>query len=1469
MLEGTLSEEDQGAMALHLEKCEPCQERFEQLVREVDCFSEAARELGGERRTQDTALEQVIQALHAKGSGLKDGGELSDEATDGEPASSEDLSLDFLDPSDDPDHLGRLGPYEVIEVVGRGGMGVVLKGHDDRLNRVVAIKVLHPRLAINATARKRFRRESRAAAAVSHDHVVTIHAVEEVDGLPILVMEYVEGVSLQQRIKENGPLMLEEILRVGMQAASGLAAAHAQGIIHRDVKPSNILLENGVERVKLTDFGLARAVDDVHLTKSGVLAGTPEYMSPEQAHAEPVDGRSDLFSLGSVLYACCTGRSPFRADSTMAALRRVCEDTPRPIREINPEIPDWLVEIIDRLLAKDREERFESASEVAELLGGHLAHLQHPTDVPQPARLKPSATAGPSRPNRFLRRRWIAAAAAALVVLVAGMGVTEGTGLTRVVATAIELWTPHGILIIETDDPDIEIAISGDGEEVIFTGAGVRKITVPIDVLFEVKGKKDGNTVFRDVVRITRNGERVTRVRVAPPKLDTVILEIGESEKAVEVSVSEDKEITITDPNDGQEIRVTVERGKQTLTLRKAGFDTQTTKFNLESKNGRRVCVTFVPKRQPLTTAQLSEKLSPTLNGSNDVDPFGLAEKEGWQLVLRGLRQEVDGGSRKHWFHYKLLALLAYLDAELYEEYCNDHLDHKDFPYLETGEPPGTFATRSAQAALLLPGIELARIEPLVDLSESTVYGAHFVRAMYEYRTGRFDSAVQHLEESRKLFKRGGTEWIEACHTHFLYWLAMTHHKLGNGDEATKAYQTAEIRFRQSTVPAHPEVDGVPPWHDWLQAAVIRREARAVLGLGADHGGHEPTPPRDADKAKEPLTTAELFAKLSAEEQAALEGLSRYRTNILLIDRSPAKPALVGDFQHYSGIHRQLQHLKVLTNMHYLDLRKCQLSDTDLEHLADLDELQYLFLGRNPVTDAGLEHVKRLTNLQILRLENTQVSAAGVMELQKALPECLIEWPSRVPREPPSSAKMTADENAAIAQLCLLGGEIHPIDRGAARPALLCSFYRKRNLTNHLQPLSVLTNMCLLHLEHCDVTDADLTHLATLRGLHYLTLDRNNVTDAGLKHLASLTELRILRLVESQVTDAGLKHLRGLVKLQRLKLWDMPIDGTGLVHLKELGALRGLQLGKTRINDASLEHINGLTGLRALMMDFTPVSDAGLKHLSGLTNLQGLGLNDTQVTDAGLVHLRGLTNLQTLRLNNTRVTDAGLEQVRGLTNLEVLKLNDTQVTDAGLEHLKGLTSLQTLELDDTRVTATGVTDLRKALPDCQIRWPIYDVPEGGVDELLQFIENLKQFRPATPQERAEYQSKAQAALKLAAQRILAQDKDPWSKPCQTALRALLEIRITDIPQTDRQQQGETVEFVKTFLKAKLERQLESLDVDLARSAAQALETCRNLELAAQAYDQFADLIAESGNKEFSKTVKEMKDAAKRLSNAER
>jgi WD40 repeat protein len=421
--------------------------------------------------------------------------------------------LDLLDPPRKEGALGRLGHYEVLQVVGRGGMGVVLKAFDEELHRVVAVKVMAPPFANNAMARRRFQREAQAAAAVRDEHVVDIHAVEEANGLPYLVMEYVHGISLQDRLDRGGPLEVKEILRIGMQTAAGLAAAHKQGLIHRDVKPANILLENGVQRVKLTDFGLARAVDDVRLTQSGVVAGTPPYMSPEQANGQPVDPRSDLFSLGSVLYALCTGRPPFRADSTPAVLRRVAEDLPRPIPEINPEIPPWLVRIVEGLHAKDPAHRFQSAAEVAELLGQHLAHLQQPAWVPPAPH--PAATARPTG-RSGPRRRW-AVAAAGLVALFGGLGLSEATGVTHVgdlVTTVLRIRTAEGTLAVEVNDPQVKVTIDGDGEEIVITGAGPQEVRLRPG-RYQVRASKDGVPVplDHDLVSITRGGKQVVTVR--------------------------------------------------------------------------------------------------------------------------------------------------------------------------------------------------------------------------------------------------------------------------------------------------------------------------------------------------------------------------------------------------------------------------------------------------------------------------------------------------------------------------------------------------------------------------------------------------------------------------------------------------------------------------------------------------------------------------------------------------------------------------------------------------------------------------------------------------------------------------------------------------------------------------------------------------------------------------------------------
>ena len=297
-------------------------------------------------------------------------------AADSEDSDDSQPDLSFLQPSNKPGSIGVLAHYEVLSLLGQGAFGIVFKAFDEKLHRLVAIKVMNPQMASTSPPRKRFLREARSAAAIKHENVVQVYSVEELP-LPYLVMEFVDGQTLKQKLDSSGPLETPEVLHIARQIASGLAAAQAMGLIHRDIKPANILLEQGAEqRVKISDFGLARAADDASLTRTGVISGTPLYMAPEQATGQTLDHRADLFSLGSVVYQMACGRPPFRAATTVAVLRRVVEDTPRPLPEILPEIPDWLVAIVMKLLAKKPEDRFQTAKEVADLLARCQSELQ-------------------------------------------------------------------------------------------------------------------------------------------------------------------------------------------------------------------------------------------------------------------------------------------------------------------------------------------------------------------------------------------------------------------------------------------------------------------------------------------------------------------------------------------------------------------------------------------------------------------------------------------------------------------------------------------------------------------------------------------------------------------------------------------------------------------------------------------------------------------------------------------------------------------------------------------------------------------------------------------------------------------------------------------------------------------------------------------------------------------------------------
>ncbi len=467
-LTGSLPASRLDAVAAHLDVCDACQRSIEALGAAEPFLSEVADQLGRPTPEIDAALARVMAEVEdgvttwvehlGSGAGRRRG--------------PSELPAGLLAKSDEPGLMGTLGTYRIQRVIGRGGMGVVLEARDPLLKRTVAIKVLAAHVAERPDAARLFVREARAAAAVTHENVVTVYAVDQANKIPYMVMEYVEGVSLEERIQEQGRLDLREVVRTGIQVASGLAAAHGRNLIHRDIKPGNILLEKKTRTAKISDFGLARAVDRATKSQSGLLVGTPEYMAPEQARGDAVDHRSDLFSLGSVLFAMCAGRTPFAAASTRAIINSVAEAVTDDVSELAPDTPGWLVELIERLHAENPAERYQSAGDVARVLREELLKMRGLTRTSGPVRSEldspsrnPSPTRSHARPSfgrvlGWLREHWRVACVVALTLLVGGL-VFDGTReQTTVVPTVPD---SSGSPTVQTGPPAVSDGGGGGG----------------------------------------------------------------------------------------------------------------------------------------------------------------------------------------------------------------------------------------------------------------------------------------------------------------------------------------------------------------------------------------------------------------------------------------------------------------------------------------------------------------------------------------------------------------------------------------------------------------------------------------------------------------------------------------------------------------------------------------------------------------------------------------------------------------------------------------------------------------------------------------------------------------------------------------------------------------------------------------------------------------------------------------------
>ena len=482
----------------HLSKCEPCVETIESLKIDDTFTGIAAQALQGQL-TESGEDERVIEQMIQQASAWKR------ERGTAIVADQDDINMDrcvevhrLLAEPAQPDELGTLAQYRIQQLLGSGSTGVVYLALDTRLDRQVVLKVLRP--SLGEPARKRFIAEGRATAKLNHVNIVTIYDVGSDGPLSYLAMQWLPGQTLDEKLQNQETLSVEETRRLASQIASGLEAAHEQELIHRDIKPANIWIPDGESEAKILDFGLVRIADeDPQLTCTGMIAGTPCFMSPEQSRGDLIDQRSDLFSLGCVLYQCLTGRLAFRSDNALATLRSIQQEFPTEPREIDPAIDPATSDLVMCLLHKSPARRPESAREVIHALQSE----------PEQWAFEIQPEFAQATPPRKLTGRGLWKAIAALI-----MGIAIGTFSFAYGQQIIRIVTDRGEIVIDTQVDDVKVEILQDGQRVQIVDLATRQSVVIESGAYEIRPLNKGNSiqVENGNLILTRGEKEIVRV---------------------------------------------------------------------------------------------------------------------------------------------------------------------------------------------------------------------------------------------------------------------------------------------------------------------------------------------------------------------------------------------------------------------------------------------------------------------------------------------------------------------------------------------------------------------------------------------------------------------------------------------------------------------------------------------------------------------------------------------------------------------------------------------------------------------------------------------------------------------------------------------------------------------------------------------------------------------------------------------
>lgn len=982
----------------------------------------------------------------------------------------------------------RLEYYRPIKVLGQGGMGTVYLAEDTRLGREVAIKTLRPELAINAQAKERFLREARSAAKLEHDHIIPIYSVGEADGTPFLAMPFLKGEPLDALIRRaQGQLPVATAVRLAREVALGLAAAHARGLIHRDIKPANIWLEAPTGRVKILDFGLAKAADagdevdsETHLTASGAIVGTPAYMAPEQASGNPIDGRADLFSLGCVLYEVLTGRRAFGGANTMTILMNLATHTPAAPDTLSSECPAALSQLVMQLLAKDPAKRPASAEAVIQALSeldSSFATAPQNSDVFKSSGVSrteilqlsdssleqpPTRILSVAKPTRGKRR-------VALVLF--------STLLLLLAAVVYYIQTDKGTLIVEIADDTVEAKLKTTGLEVRDTTSGRTFSIQAVGALREASGNYklvDGQglklvVLDAEGLELTTNEFKLTR----------------DGKVRVRVTAAANGEASISSP---QSLARNSDRRAAEYVLSVSGS------IAIKEKNQERQI--WAVGDLPLTAFELTNV---DLQRNQQVTDSGLASFQDCKnLKHLGLASSKVGDEALAFFGNCQNLEFLELDS------CN----------------VGSSGLAHFQNCpnLVHLGLGLTRVS---DADLKHFRHCQKLKTLGLRNTQVSDAGLAHLKECKNIEQLylDATKVTDAGLEHVAGWLKLQSVLIRN----TKVTEAGVKKLSTALPGCKIEWDGgvIEP----RPTEFDRRAAEYVLSISA------------------PGITTFIRIMAEGEKKQLAAGDTLPNTSFDLTD----VVVLTNERLDDAGLAR----FKDCRKLEYLQLGYNAISDAGLEAFQGSTSIKILGLTATKVTDQGLANFQKCHDLEVLELGSTVVTDKGVALLSDCRKLTSISLGhTKVSAEGLAVFRDCADlESLDLAYHDQLtdAGMVH-FKHCRKLKRLLLSYTAQISDTG-LVCFKDCSELTMLRLQGTVITDAGLEVAQGFANLEQLLLDVTHITDAGLVHLKNCKKLNHLALTTTSLTDAGLETLASLPSLADLYVSNTKVTEAGVKKL--------------------------------------------------------------------------------------------------------------------------------------------------------------------------------------------------------------------------------------------------------------------------------------------------------------------------------